>query len=546
MSRTLIAVLALAPLCCAQSQSAFRWIAEVDGSGSGQLAGLGTDAQGNIYLAGSTRSANFLVKGAVQDHLSGNSDVFVTKFDPSGNIVYSTYFGGNADEYVTAMTVGADGSVYVTGNTTSTDFPTTPGAYSPTAPPPPAGGGYLSFLFKLAPDGSVGYATYFSNSQTALNAIAVDSAGSVYLTGLSYGGLATTPGVYRTSCTCIPPVGMFSFFAINDAFLTRFDPTGSHLVFSTYLGAPLVASAIALASDGSAYVAGAPTRSGTPGVFHMDAKGTSVIASATTGLNTQAIVLARDGSLYLTGPAGTGSDPFRTTPGAFQTSSGLGPNANSSQTGIVKMNAGLGSVLASTYFGGALGTAAKVLTLDAAGNLYIGGYTSPRSLPTRAPLMQGFGLSSTGYVAELSADLSTLLFSSPFGDNETFGVNGLAIGANGNLALAGTTGLPSQNVWANSVVLAEPPALRIDAIRNQASQFSDPLSAGETIVIQGAGFDGGAQLLIGGVAVTPLSISATDIVATVPSGLSSAAATIQVLSGGGASNIVLAALAAQL
>jgi hypothetical protein len=157
--------------------------------------------------------------------------------------------------------------------------------------------------------------------------------------------------------------------------------------------------------------------------------------------------------------------------------------------------------------------------------------------------MQGFGLSSTGYVAKLSADLSTLMFSSPFGDNETFGVNGLAIGASGNVVLAGTTGLPSQNVWANSVVLAEPPALRIDAIQNQASQLSDPLSAGETVVIQGAGFESGAQLSIGGVTVTPTSISPTSIVATVPGGLSGAAATVQVLSGGGASNSVLVALA---
>lgn len=533
MLRTLIAVLVLAPLCCGQSQSAFRWIAEVDGSGSGQLAGLGADAQGNVYLAGTTRSPNS-VKGA---------DAFVTKLDPSGNIVYTTYFGGSADEYATAMAVGADGSVYVAGNTTSTDFPTTPGAYAPSAPSPSIAGAFLSFLFKLAPDGSVGYATYFSNSQTALNAIAVDNVGSVYLTGLSYGGLATTPGVYRTSCTCVPPSGAFSFFAINDAFLTRFDSTGSQLLFSTYLGAPLVASAIAIAPDGSAYVAGAPTRPGTPGVFHMDAKGTSVIASAATGLNTEAVVLAGDGSLYLTGPAGTGADPFRATPGAFQTSADLGPTANSSQTGIVKMDAVLSNVLASTYFGGAFGGGAKVLTLDAAGNLFVGGYTSPRSLPTRTPLMQGFGLSITGYVAKLSADLSTLLFSSPFGDNETFGVNGLAIGANGNVVLAGTTGLPSQNVWANSVLLAEPPALRIDAIQNQASQYSDPLSEGETVVIQGAGFAAGAQLSIGGVTVTPISISPTSIVATVPAGLSGAAAKVQVLSGGAASNSVLVALA---
>ena len=81
---------------------------------------------------------------------------------------------------------------------------------------------------------------------------------------------------------------------------------------------------------------------------------------------------------------------------------------------------------------------------------------------------------------------------------------------------------------------------------SQASQFSDPLSAGETIVIQGAGFDGGAQLRIGGVAVTPISISPTNIVAIVPSGLSGTAAHVQVSSAGAMSNIVLVPLASQL
>src|SRR5450432_708377 len=128
MSRTLIALLALAPLCCAQTFPAFRWIVEVDSSRSDQLAGLGTDAQGNIYLAGTTQSPNFQVKAAVQNHFAGGSDVFVTKLDPSGNIVYSTYFGGSGADIATAMAVAPQGGVYVTGTTTSTDFPTTPGA----------------------------------------------------------------------------------------------------------------------------------------------------------------------------------------------------------------------------------------------------------------------------------------------------------------------------------------------------------------------------------------------------------------------------------
>ena len=134
MARSLAVFLALAPLCCAQTHPAFRWILEVDRSGPDQLAGIG-DAEGSIYLAGTTQSPNFRVKAAVQNHLAGGSNVFVTKLDPSGNIVYSTYFGGSGGDAATAMTVDAEGSVYVTGTTASTDFPTTPGAYSPSVPP---------------------------------------------------------------------------------------------------------------------------------------------------------------------------------------------------------------------------------------------------------------------------------------------------------------------------------------------------------------------------------------------------------------------------
>ena len=100
------------------------------------------------------------------------------------------------------------------------------------------------------------------------------------------------------------------------------------------------------------------------------------------------------------------------------------------------MDAQLQNVLAATYFGGRYGEWLKTLALDHSGNLYLGGYTPPVSLPTRTPLVEGFGPSSgTGFVSELSGDLTTLLFSSYFGDSEYFGVTGLGIGSNGSIAL---------------------------------------------------------------------------------------------------------------
>jgi Beta-propeller repeat len=154
----------------AETPPAFRWIQEVDNSGLAYpFAGLGTDAKGNTYVAGSTKSLNFPVKNAVQNHSAspGSYDVFVTKFDPSGNIVYSTYFGGSADDVTRAVAVDAAGDIYVVGTTASLDFPTTHGSWSPSMPPGPEptalvpGSAYEGaiFLFKLNPNGSLAYST---------------------------------------------------------------------------------------------------------------------------------------------------------------------------------------------------------------------------------------------------------------------------------------------------------------------------------------------------------------------------------------------------
>lgn len=530
MFRLVIPTLALATVCCAETFPAFRWIQKLEGAGM-ELAGLGTDSRGNIYLAGTKRPPGV-------DPARG-SDVFVARLDPAGNILYSTLVGGSAGETATAMTVDPAGNVYVAGTTGSNDFPTTPGAYAPAAPPVTAGQPFLTFLFRLNPDGSVGYATYFSNSATLPNAIAVDSAGSVYLTGVSYGGLQTTAGAYRTSCACIfipPPFGAAS---MNDAFLARFDAAGSRLIFATYIGAAVIPNAIALAPDGSAYIAGYASS-----VYRLDASGSALLATGDAGVNAQTMAVAPDdGTLYLAGFAG---DRFRATSGAFQGISALKadqPPVAPGQSAIVRMDGQLQNILAGTYFGGAYGSPVRVMTLGG-GNVYFGGYTSPRSLPTRTPFVQGFGQGITGYAAELTGDLSTLLFSSEFGDNEAFGVNGIAIGADGNVVLGGTTGLPDQNVWVNSLSLAPPSALRIDAVQAAATGLTDPVSPGETIVVSGAGFGADSRVLVGGVAATLASITPGSITATAPSGIAGPATTVQVLSGGAASNSVTVAVPA--
>jgi Beta-propeller repeat len=420
MFRFILLLFAIVPFCSAQNFPAFRWIQEVDGSGLDQFTGMGTDAAGNIYIAGTTGSPNFPVKNAVQSHLAAmpgpgliSSDCFVTKLDPAGNVVYSTYFGGTGVDAASAMTVDSAGNVYVAGTTTSTDFPTTKGTYQATYPTPPATNGTETFLFKLNPDGSVGYSTYFALGPL-IQAIATGPDGSAYLAGTSYGGLPTTPGAYLPTFCCAPTSNGFFLVIEGEGFLTRFDPAGARLVFSTYVGFSQLAgsspnataNAVAVAPDGSAYVGSAAR-----GVLRLDATGSSLLAS-NTALPPQSMVLAPDGSLYLAGVF-----PLQATAGAFQSAPNPIPNLAGGgipHGGVVRVDAQLQRILAGTYFDGANGfNTISSLALDAAGNLFIGGQTSS-GLPTRTPIQQGFG---AGFVSELSGDLTSLLFSSYFGAN---------------------------------------------------------------------------------------------------------------------------------
>ena len=479
-----------------------------------------------------------IANGHVYVAKDGARDVYVTKLDPNGNVVYSTYFGGSGDDVAVAIAVDQAGNVYVTGTTDSVDFPVTTGAYATAG---------SSFLFKLNADGSVGYSTYFapSTSQTVPAAVAVDAAGSAYLAGSSLGGLPVTPGAYLTTCTCgVQSVGPIANYT-EAGFVTKFDPTGSSLIYSTYVGAVSSGSpfsavdAMALAQDGTVYVGGLA------GINRLNATGSALLGSLPGIISPTVMAVGPDGSFYVAGVASTGNPPFQTTPGAFEPTPRMPFPTALPLTAIVKIDAQLSGITSATYFGAPFDQIG-VLTLDAAGNLYAGGSTGQQGLPTRTPLQGGF-FSNTGFLSELSGDLSTLIFSSYFGDNEQFAVQGVGLDPNGTIRFGGATGSLGSygsgggpaNVYVNSLSLAPPPALRIDSVVNAASLLDGPISVGETIVVQGAGFGSDAQLLIGGVVVPAVSLTSTSITAAVPQSVALGAAEVQVQSSGTRSNQVL-------
>src|SRR5262249_44824283 len=152
------------------------------GSGNDEGDGIAVDANGNVYVIGSTNSTNFpTTPGAFQTTYGGSGDVFVTKLNPTGSaLVYSTYLGGSSDDEAIGITAVAVGNAYITGSTISTNFPVTSGAFQTTF-----GGGLTdAFAAKLNPTGSaLVYSSYLGGSSgDNANGIAVDSAGNAYVT----------------------------------------------------------------------------------------------------------------------------------------------------------------------------------------------------------------------------------------------------------------------------------------------------------------------------------------------------------------------------
>ena len=225
------------------------------GTGNERGNGLAVDAEGAAYVGGYTTSRDFpTTEGAFQRQHNGGTDayspggydVFVTKFSPDGRMLaYSTYLGGSGDDGYSlnpSSTVGLDGKghAYVGGHTGSHDFPTTTGAVQVAY----GGGQFDAFVAKLKADGSgLEYSTYVGgNDYDMAVGLAVDESGNAYITGAtsSRSSFPLTPGAYSTQ----PGI-----CCLGEGFLTKLDPTGSRLAYSTFLG-PSSSGGLAVAVDG--------------------------------------------------------------------------------------------------------------------------------------------------------------------------------------------------------------------------------------------------------------------------------------------------------
>ena len=230
------------------SGSALVYSTYLGGSGSNGDVGFGivVDASGNAYVTGGTSSRNFPTANALQSTLGGSSNAFVTKINASGSaLVYSTYLGGGGVDHGYGIAVDASGNAYVSGFTSSTNFPTANALQST------LGGSQNAFVTKINASGSaLVYSTYLGGSAFDFGTdIAVDASGSVYVTGYS---LSTN---FPTSNAPQPTLA-----GRSNAFVTKISASGTALVYSTYLGGSGsngdFGYGIAVDASGNAYVTG--------------------------------------------------------------------------------------------------------------------------------------------------------------------------------------------------------------------------------------------------------------------------------------------------
>jgi hypothetical protein len=374
------------------------------GSGDDLGAGIAVDAAGNAYVAGWTSSVDFpTTASSFQTTYHGggsrifgipSGDAFVTKIDPEGTLVYSTFIGGRDREFeVVGIAVDASGSAYVTGLTSSADFPTTPGAFQSTF-----GGIADVFVAKLNPTGSeLVYSTYLGGREFEFApGLALDGGGNAYVTGITTSSdFATTRGAFQTI-----------YSGSQDAFVTKLNPTGSALVYSSYLGGSGLDEGrdVVLDSLGNAYVTGVTSSTNFPTtmsafqaflrgetdvfVSKLNATGSKLVYSTYlggTGVDiSRRLLVDASGNAYITGS--TTSLDFPLTPDAFQITIGGGEDAF-----VTILNPVGSRIHYSTFLGGSGNDRARGMALDTSENIYITGFTNSANFPTAHPIQSNFG-----------------------------------------------------------------------------------------------------------------------------------------------------------
>ncbi|MEG4818393.1 SBBP repeat-containing protein [Microcoleus sp. K5-D4] len=415
------------------------------------------DSTGAAYIIGTTFNNFTTTPGAYQTTPAGNADFLVTKINPEGTaLVYSTYIGGIGNEYGFGIAVDSQNNAYLTGQV-DPGYPTTPGSFQPTAP------NYTAAVTKLnAAGNALVYSTFLGNSSSGAlgNGIAVDSNGNAYVTGVTGGNNSSPPvvnGGFPTANASQPVYG-----GGIDAFVTKVNPTGSGLVYSTYFGGSgrEDAQAIAIDNNSNAYITGITYSTDLPGkdlgfqnalageydgfVAKFDANGARAYSTYLGGFGNEIgnnITVDSSGNAYVVG---------RTTSTDFPTKNAIqATNAGGANDAFVIKLGPLGyNAIYSTYLGGSGDDNGHRITLDSANNVYVTGDTTSTNFPTKNAIQSVSGGGKDAFVTSINSSGSALVDSTYFGGSGDDNGSGIAVDASGAVYVAGSTtstNLPTAN-----------------------------------------------------------------------------------------------------
>ena len=541
------------------------------GSGEDAVTGIALDASNNAYVTGWTTSADFPVASALQgscakcdnagfNSTTPNTAAFVTKLNATGTAVaYSTYLGGTTGwedglfDLSGSIAVDSSGAAYVSGTTTSSDFPVV-GGYKTTcgtATTPCTGSSFDVFVAKLAPAGStLAYSSYIGGSGSEYGrGLALGASGIAYV-----GGRTTSTDFVSADAGSATPLQSSFGGGIGDDFVVKVNTavTGApSLVYSSFLGGAGSDWGYALAVDPAApnvaYLAGTtasanfPTanayqaslggglQSGTVSKIDTTAGASglgysSYLGGTTSGTSFTALA-AKAGVAYLTGETGDATYPTTGTSAAYQ--SVFGGATDAVVTAVNTTLNGATSLQYSSFLGGSSGDWGYAIAVDAANLITVAGQSGGGGFPVSGQI-QNFDSSAQVFVTRLDTTLAAagLVYSTALGGNTAYAV--AVDGASpANAYVGGRTpsGFPAssgayQTTFGGSGSSTDGFVAKLTPGTQPSvsglSTTHGPFTGGTSVTITGSGFTGATAVKFGTAAASFVVNSATQITASSP------------------------------
>lgn len=428
------------------------------GTSEVNITAVALDSLNNVVVAGWTSSTNLPTSNGYQKKYAGSVDAFVASFEPNGGALnYCTYLGGSGNDEAFGLVIDSLRNVYVTGQTSSANFPVVAPIKTR------LGGTRDAFVAKLSPQGNgLIYSTYLGGSGVDVGygiGLNTKTGSAVVVGDTTSSDFPVTAGVLQLQSG-----------GAQDAFVATISATGNALVYSTYLGGNGVdhASSVSVGPSGGIFVGGYTWSTNFPGAVSPSASGGQYgfvvkIPAAENRLNWSTYIGGSGGSIgnpqevtsvqvdtsvHANIAVGgiTGAPDFPVTAGAFQTV--LAGETDGFVAHLANTN---GSIVAATYLGGSLADGVTAVATDFYGNICAAGSTSSLDFPVQWPVQAANAGSMDAFVVKLNSTLTSILFSTYLGGNGSDQANAIAVDAETSIIVAGQTSSSNYPVTGSSL-----------------------------------------------------------------------------------------------